>query len=93
MAQVTCSKKDGPDLDHRIDGIGGPAQGGGNWFRDLDAAIADIEAGRYVFYTSVNGVRANVLVKRHPVSGRKYLTTSPDGYQPNNLLKLPDCPR
>lgn len=87
--QVTCSTKDGPDLDRRIDGIGGT--GGGGWYLTTAQAIQSIKAGTNTFYTNVNGVRANVLVRGHPP--REYLTTSPDGIRPNNLLALPDCRR
>lgn len=88
-AQVTCSTKDGPDQDRRIDGIGGTA--GGGWYLATPDAITAIKSGEWTFYTVTNGVRANVLVRGHPP--REYLTTSPDGIRPNNLLALPNCRR
>lgn len=30
--------------------------------------------------------------KKHGAFGKKYLTTTADGFPPNNLLKLPPCP-
>ena len=87
--RVDCSQKDGPDHDRRIDGIGGTS--GGGWFLLEQQAINGIKAGQWHFYTYVNNIRAEVLVKRHPTSGREYLTTSPDGVKPNNLLRLPNC--
>jgi hypothetical protein len=86
--RVDCSKKDGPDADRRIDGIGGTSNGG--WFLWSQQAIDGIKSGQWAFYTFVNSYRANVLVRRH-WSGQEYLTTSSDGYQPNNLLALPSC--
>jgi hypothetical protein len=87
--RVDCSKKDGPDADRRIDGIGGTS--GGGWFKWSQQAINEINYGQSTFYTYVNYVRAEVQVRRHQPSGQDYLTTSPDGYQPNNLLELPNC--
>lgn len=89
--QVRCTTKDGPDWDRRIDGIGGNGTDG-PWRLSTDRAIEGIKNGTWTFYTVVNGVRATVLVRRHPTSGREFLTTSPDGVRPNNLLLLPDCP-
>ncbi len=58
--------------------------------RVLDVAhvIAAIRAGEYV-YTLVGGHQARV----HPMACRNcrtpFITTSPDGYTPNNLDNLP----
>ena len=52
-------------------------------------AIRDIHTGIHVYYTEVNGRRANVRVVT--VNGVQHLTTNPDGYKPNNLDNLPDC--
>ena len=86
--QVTCSTKDGPDADRRIDKLGGPQ------FQTarLDDVISWIESGNHRFYTSVNGRSVWIVVQIHPTTRRKYLTTQGDGYPPNNLLKLPNCP-
>ena len=89
--RVECSKKDGPDDDRRIDGIGGTI--GGGWFLWSREAIDHIKSGTSAFYTYENGYRADVLVRRHLWSGQDYLTTSPDGVQANNLLRLRDCDR
>lgn len=50
-----------------------------------------INNGTNTFYTLENGVRANVIAKKHPTSGRWFLTTDPDGYNENNLDFLPKC--
>lgn len=91
--EVTCSSKDGPDPDYRLDGIGGATggTGGGGWYLTLDAAIKGILDGKYAFWTKVRGIRAEVEVYKHPKSGRYYLRTTADSTTENNLLKLPNC--
>jgi hypothetical protein len=90
--QVTCIVPDGADADQRIDAIGGAtgAPNGGPWQLLIDAAITGIENGTYSFYTSVNGHTAEVVVAKR-ANGRKYLKTTADGFEPNNLLALPHC--
>lgn len=87
--QITCITPDGTDTDQRIDAIGGTA--GGGWKLLIDRAIAGIESGEWTFWTLVDRQRANVIVAKRP-NGRKYLKTTADGYEPNNLLALPRCP-
>lgn len=92
--QVTCITPDASDADQRIDAIGGATGGegtNGRWKLDIDRAIAGIENGTWSFWTKVNGQRANIEVKQRS-NGRKYLKTTADGYEPNNLLALPKCP-
>ncbi len=85
--QVTCIRRDGADLDRRIDRLGGP------WFnRTIDDVINGIQYGGDRYWTSVNGLSVWVVVDQHPTSGRLYLRTEPDSYPPNNLLSLPECP-
>ncbi|MEX0785939.1 MAG: DUF3892 domain-containing protein [Dehalococcoidia bacterium] len=85
--QVTCVLKDSSsDPCHRIQGVGGAT-----WYYTVDEVIAHIEAGRARFYTLVNGRSADVIVAVNPRSGRKYIKTTADGYEPNNLLALPSC--
>ena len=55
-----------------------------------DRAINAIETHQWDFYVSVGGKEVNVIVARH--ENRKYLKTEADGYAPNNLLSLPECP-
>lgn len=91
--RIDCTVKDGPDLDRRIDRVGGWENGtapNGSWCIPLDDAIALYDQG-YRFHVVVNGYRVDVFPLRHPISGRRYLTTEADGYPPNNLLRLPDC--
>jgi len=93
--RVTCTKKDGADADRRIDGIGGSSGGtgaNGAWYLQIDKAIAGIEDGTWAFYVVVERREVDVVVRTHQTSGRKYLTTEGDGFPPNNLLNLPNCP-
>jgi hypothetical protein len=90
--QVTCIKKRGnhEDAHERISAIGGKNPGGGTWSYSEDDAIRLIEDRKEHFYVSVNGHAVDVVVEKH--NGRKYLKTTADGYSPNNLLSLPECP-
>lgn len=87
--QVTCITPDAADIDQRIDAIGGTS--GGGWKLLIDEAIRQVEARESEFFTHVNGYSADVVVGKRP-NGRKYLTTTADGVEPNNLLALPRCP-
>jgi hypothetical protein len=84
--QITCTTKDGPDSDRRIDALGGPQFPKA----PIDKVIALIEAGKDRFWTVADG--KSVWIEKKERNGAKYLTTQGDGYPPNNLLKLPDCP-
>ena len=90
--QIQCVVQDTKkDEDRRIDYVGG-IHGGSRWKLSIDDAIKGVESGTYAFFTMANNVKATVFVAKHPTSGRKYLTTSPDGRKANNLLSLPSCP-
>jgi len=89
--QVSCiNRRDHQNAHERISAIGGINPNNTRWKLSEDEAIRSIEIGKYGFYVSVNGVAAEVEVAEH--NGRKYLKTKPDGYSPNNLLNLPECP-
>jgi len=81
---VTCSRKDGPDDDQRLEGLGGAG-----WYHTIDEVIANI--GRGDTYWVNAGKRVQVAVITHPRTQRPYLTTSPDGLRQNNLLFLREC--
>jgi hypothetical protein len=85
--QVTCHVPDGLDKDQRIDAIGGSGFGK----HLIDDAISNIENRVHSYWTLVAGAHADVIVAKRP-SGRKYLKTTADGIEPNNLLALPHCP-
>lgn len=86
--QVTCTKKDGPDNDRRIDALAGPQ------FNQapIDHVIKWIESGGHRFWTVASGKSVWIEVQEHPKTMRKFLTTQGNGYPPNNLLNLQDCP-
>jgi hypothetical protein len=90
--QVTCIKKRGNHYDEheRISALGGTNAYGTPWTTSEADAIRAIEARTESYYVTVNSERVNVIVAEH--SGRKYLKTTADGYSPNNLLSLDECP-
>lgn len=53
-------------------------------------AIQGIESGKWAFYVRRGGDTINVIVATSRY-GHKYLKTTEDGEQPNNLLSLPEC--
>lgn len=83
--EINCIIPDSSDPGRRIDAVGGPVIG----VQKIDTVIRWIDEG-HTFWTMVGGVRAKVFVGGTLLTGR-FLTTSPDGYQPNNLLKLQRC--
>ena len=93
--QVSCIRKRGSHYNphERIEGLGG-LHGGNRWYLAETDIIAELEkpatTRRWEFYTSVNGKTAWVIVAVH--ERRKYLKTTADGYEPNNLLSLQECP-
>ena len=89
--QVMCINKRPAHLDphERIQAIGG-TEGGYRWKRPEADAIQDVKRDTTAYYTLVNGRRAYLVVAKH--NGREYLKTQNDGYKPDNLLSLPECP-
>jgi len=99
-------KRDRTSPFERIHAIGGPlpvtaglpvagllSGGETRWQKNEDVAISELSLRTNTFYTNEGGVRANVRIgKRTTETGgtHYYLTTEPDGYPPNNLLKLTD---
>lgn len=79
--QVTKSKK---DSDGDIIGLCGYG-----WSHPKAQAVSNIRAGVQRYYVTVSGRDVNVRIGTR--NGKGYLTTSPDGYAPNNLDTLPDC--
>lgn len=84
--QITHTRKDGRDIDRRIDAV----MIAGSIFT-IDQIIKWILDRTHRFWVSVNGRMVWVEVRRHNPSGRLFLTTEGDGFPPNNLLNLPSC--
>ena len=83
--QITCIvKTDRYNPHERIQSVGGS----GFKYSQPDA-IRRIENGTTTFWTQGGGKSANVIVATH--NGNKYLKTTNDGVQPDNLLALPTC--
>lgn len=87
--QVTCHRPDDADRDRRLEGLGSP--GGDGWYFDIDTLIRWIEAGTYKFWT-IDPAGNSVWIEVKERNRRKYLKTTSDGIEPNNLLALPHCP-
>lgn len=82
--QITHIIPDGADPGRRIDAIYGPSCG----LIYEDDVIRQIDNHQNTFYTYVYGIRANIYVVRKPFQ-TPFLTTSADGFGPNNLCQLP----
>ena len=83
---ITHTRKDGADADRRIDAVQIDYR-----IYHIDTVIDWINSGVHQFFVSVWGRAVQVITRQHPTSRRWYLTTSADGFPPNNLLSLPDC--
>lgn len=96
MAQevrVTCiNKTDRQNPHERIHAVGGINPDGSRWRLPLEAAIAGIERGDWLFFVErPAGNKVYVVIALSP-ERNKYLKTQADAEQPNNLLALPECP-
>lgn len=90
--KISCINKSDRDSAHeRIRSIGGVNADGTRWKRSQEQAIVDIERNTYQYYVTVNGSVVDVIVAVSRF-GNKYIKTTADGEQPNNLLSLPECP-
>jgi Protein of unknown function (DUF3892) len=90
--QISCiNKTDRESAHERIRGFGGINVDGARWWLRLDDAIEGIKSDKWKFYVSVGNKSVWVIISKS-AAGREYLKTEADGEQPNNLLRLPECP-
>ncbi len=92
-ARISCiNKTEGTSAWERIKSVGGVNPDGGRWKLPLNEAIVGIENKTYaLFVERPAGDRVNLVVAKS-AAGNKYLKTTADGDQPNNLLSLPEWP-
>jgi len=90
--EIRCiNKSDRMNIHERIVNVGGVNHDNTRWKLSQPNAIAGIERGKWSFYVTQNGRTVDVLVAVSRY-GHKYLRTTADGEDPNNLLSLPECP-
>jgi hypothetical protein len=88
--EIKCvNKTDRFNPHERITAIGGVSSGA-PWKITQEHAIASIEKGVNQFYVRAGGQDVDVVVGVSRF-GNKYLKTTADGDQPNNLLSLYEC--
>ncbi|MBI3850597.1 MAG: DUF3892 domain-containing protein [Verrucomicrobia bacterium] len=89
--EVNCiNRTDRHDPYERINAIGGGFPGH-QWTHPHELAIRWIEDGTFEYYME-KGMYEFRLIVAISHYGHKYLKTSADGDQPDNLLSLPECP-
>ena len=91
-AEIRCiNKTNRSDAHERIQSVGGVNPNGERWKMAQQAAVSGVDNGTYSFYVNQGGHTAEVIVATSRY-GNRYLKTEADGEQPDNLLRLPECP-
>jgi hypothetical protein len=89
--QIKCiNKSDRFNPHERITHIGGYTDR--QWKISQQDAIALIESGEWKFWVKPANADSVWVVVATSRYGHKYLKTTADGEEPNNLLSLPECP-
>lgn len=90
--EIQCiNKSDRFNPHERILNVGGVTEGGIQWKLSQTDAIHYIVKETHLFHIKRGGNQVNVVIATSQY-GYKYLKTTADGEQPDNLLSLPECP-
>lgn len=89
--EIHCiNKSDSSNPQERILNVGGVNADGTRWKLSHTEAIHCIVKDIHLFYVKRGDKIVKVVIANQ--SGWKYLKTTVDGDQPDNLLSLPECP-
>jgi hypothetical protein len=89
--QIKCiNKSDRFNPHERITHVGGYTDR--QWKISQAEAISLIESGEWKFWVKPSNADTVWVVVATSRYGHKYLKTTSDGEEPNNLLSLPECP-
>lgn len=89
--RIRCiNKTDRMNPHERIKNVGGQNADGGRWKQSVDQTVREIESREWEFFVTEGDRTVDVIVATH--NGNKYIKTTADGIQPDNLLSLPECP-
>lgn len=90
--EIRCiNKSDHVNPYERIKDVGGVNTDRTRWKLSQTEAIRSIVKDTNLFYVKRGGKEVNVVIATSQY-GYKYLKTTEDGEQPDNLLNLPECP-
>lgn len=85
--EITHIRRDGADLDRRIDMLAGPSFPP----TPIDDVIANIQTGVHTYFVAAHHLwTAPIEVIRHPKTQRLFLRTVPNGRYDDNLYSLPE---
>lgn len=88
--RVLCIQRSNRDSIHdRIESIGGLNRDGTRWRITKERAIEGIESGRWQFYVQIEDTISEVMISEN--QGFKYLKSTNNDTEIDNLLNLPEC--
>ena len=91
--RVDCvNKTDRQSAHERIHSLGGPQpSGNGRWKMSQEDVIRSIDTREHRFFVERPAGHKVWLIVSVSALGNKYVKTTADGEQPDNLLALPEC--